>query len=152
MKLRGFEVAKGYENMDVHIPVRKTKLSAGYDVEAIEDTVIPPFKLGAKPTLIKTGLKAYCLDDEFYMLVNRSSNPFKKGLVLANSVGIIDADYYGNEDNDGHFMFAYYNFFKEDVIIHKGDIIGQVIFQKYLTVDDDNASGKRVGGFGSTNK
>ena len=94
MKKRGFEVAKGYENMGVVIPERKTKYSAGYDVEAIEDTVIPPFKPGMKPTLVKTGLKAYCQNDEFFMLVNRSSNPGKKGLVLANSVGIIDADYY----------------------------------------------------------
>ena len=107
MKKRGFEVAKGYENMGVVIPERKTKYSAGYDVEAIEDTVIPPFKPGMKPTLVKTGLKAYCQNDEFFMLVNRSSNPGKKGLVLANSVGIIDADYYNNPDNDGHFMYAY---------------------------------------------
>ena len=86
------------------------------------------------------------------MLVNRSSNPFKKGLVLANSVGIIDSDYYGNPDNDGHFMYAYYNFFEEELVVKKGDVIGQVIFQKYLTVDNDNAEGKRVGGFGSTNR
>jgi len=152
MKLRGFEVAKGFENADIHMPVRKTKYSAGYDVEAAEDTVIPPFKPGMKPTLIKTGLKAYCPNDEFYMLVNRSSNPGKKGLVLANSIGIIDADYYNNPDNDGHFMFAYYNFFNEDTIIKKGDVVGQVIFSKYNVVDDDNAEGERTGGFGSTSK
>lgn len=151
-KIRGFEVAKGFEDQNIHLPVRKTKLSAGYDVEAAEDVVIPPFKPGMKPTLIKTGLKAYCPEDEFYMLVNRSSNPFKKGLVLANSVGIIDSDYYGNPDNDGHFMYAYYNFFEEELTIKKGDVIGQVIFQKYLTVDNDNAEGERVGGFGSTNQ
>lgn len=152
MRVRGFEIAKGFENSDIHMPVRKTKYSAGYDVEAAEDIVIPPFKPGMKPTLIKTGLKAYCPNDEFYMLVNRSSNPGKKGLVLANSIGIIDADYYNNPDNDGHFMFAYYNFFSEDTIIKKGDIIGQVIFSKYNIVDDDNAEGERTGGFGSTNK
>lgn len=151
-KVRGFEVAKGFEDKNIHLPVRKTKLSAGYDVEAAEDTVIPPFKPGMKPTLIKTGLKAYCPEDEFYMLVNRSSNPFKKGLVLANSVGIIDSDYYGNPDNDGHFMYAYYNFFEKELVVKKGDVIGQVIFQKYLTVDNDNAEGQRVGGFGSTNR
>ncbi len=152
MKKRGFEVAKGYENMEVNIPERKTKYSAGYDVEAIEDTVIPPFKPGMKPTLVKTGLKAYCQNDEFFMLVNRSSNPGKKGLVLANSVGIIDADYYNNPDNDGHFMYAYYNYFNEDVVIHKGDVIGQATFMKYLVTDTDNATGERLGGFGSTSK
>ena len=146
-KKRGFEVAKGFENCNIHIPVRKTKNSAGYDVEAAEDCIIPMFKLGQKPTLIKTGLKAYCQDDEYYMLLNRSSNPFKKGLVMANSVGIIDADYYNNEDNDGHFMYAYYNFSDKDVEIKKGDIIGQVIFSKYLITDNDYAEGKRVGGF-----
>ena len=152
MKLRGFEIAKGWEDKGINMPVRKTKYSAGYDVEAAEDTVIPSFELGTKPVLVKTGLKAYCQNDEYIKLVNRSSNPGKKGLVLANSIGVVDADYYNNPDNDGHFMFAYYNFFKEDVIIHKGDVIGQVIFEKYLITDDDNALGERKGGFGSTNK
>ena len=136
-RIRGFEIAKGFENQDIHLPIRKTKCSAGYDVEA---------------TLVKTGLKAYCPEDEYYMLVNRSSNPGKKGLILANSIGIIDSDYYGNESNDGHFMFAYYNFFEHDVQVKKGDVIGQVIFSKYFKVDNDNAEGIRTGGFGSTNK
>ncbi len=151
MRTRGFEIAKGYEDKDIHLPVRKTKNSAGYDVEAAEDVVIPPFKFGMKPTLIPTGLKAYCQEDEFYMLVNRSSGP-KKGFIMANSIGIIDADYYGNETNDGHFYFQYYNFKDEDLVIKKGDVIGQVIFQKYLTVDNDSADGVRTGGFGSTSK
>ncbi len=151
-KVRGFEIAKGFEDKNINLPVRKTKYSAGYDVEAAEDCIIPAFKPGQKPTLVKTGLKAYCKEDEFYMLCNRSSNPGKKGLVLANSVGIIDCDYYNNEDNDGHFMYAYYNFFDHDVEIKKGDRIGQVIFMKYLTVDNDKAEGVRSGGFGSTEK
>lgn len=152
MRLRGFEVAKGFEDKVVNMPVRKTKYSAGYDVEAIEDVVIPTFKPGMKPTLVKTGLKAYCQNDEYIKLVNRSSNPGKKGLVLANSIGIIDADYYNNPDNDGHFMYAYYNFFDHDVEIKKGVVVGQAIFQKYLVTDDDEATGERVGGFGSTSK
>lgn len=151
-RLRGFEVAKGFEDKGINLPVRSTMYAAGYDVEAAEDVTIPSFVLGQKPTLIKTGLKAYCQSDEYYMLLNRSSNPIKRGLVLANSVGIIDADYYENETNDGHFMYAYYNFFDYDIEIKKGDIIGQVIFQKYLLVDNDCVSGKRVGGFGSTNE
>ena len=151
-KIRGFEIAKGFEDKGINLPIRKTAHSAGYDVEAAEDCVIPAFNPGQKPTLVTTGLKAYCPDDEFYMLCNRSSNPGKKGLVLANSVGIIDSDYYGNEDNDGHFMYAYYNFFDHDVEIKKGDAIGQVIFMKYYTVDNDHAEGTRKGGFGSTSK
>lgn len=151
-KIRGFEIAKGFEDKGINLPERKTKKSAGYDIEAAEDCVIPTFKFGQKPTLVKTGLKAYFPSDEALMLYNRSSNPFKKGLVLANSVGIIDADYYGNPDNDGHFMYAFYNFFEQDLEIKKGDIIGQAIFQKYLIVDTDDAAGERVGGFGSTSK
>lgn len=152
MKIRGFEVCKGFEDKDINLPVRKTKYSAGYDIEAAEDIVVPSFKKGMNPTLIPTGIKAYMADDEVLYLYNRSSNPKKKGLVLANSVGVIDKDYYGNPDNDGHIMFAFYNIKEEDVIIKKGEAIGQGIFSKYLVSDNDQAEGKRVGGFGSTNK
>ena len=111
--------------------------------------IIPKFEPGIKPTLIPTGLKAYCMEDEFYMLINRSSGP-KKGLLMANSIGIADADYYGNESNDGHFFFQYFNCSDHDIEIKKGDVIGQVVFQKFLIVDDDSAEGKRKGGLGST--
>ena len=151
MKTRGFEIAKGWEDKGINLPVRKTKYSAGYDVEAAEDITIPAYEPGIKPTLIPTGLKAYCQDDEYYMLVNRSGGP-KKGFVMANSIGIIDADYYGNESNDGHFYFQYWNFGTGPLEIKKGTVIGQVIFMKYLTVDNDNATGTRTGGFGSTDK
>ena len=149
---RGFEIAKGFENSNINLPVRSTKNSAGYDVEAAEDCVIPAFKPGQKPTLVKTGIKAYMESDEVLILANRSSNPGKKGLILANSIGIVDSDYYGNPDNDGHIMYAFFNFKAEDVEIKKGDRIGQAIFQKYLVTDDDIAQGERTGGFGSTNK
>ena len=151
-KLRGFEIAKGFEEKGINLPERKTKYSAGYDVEAAEDTIIPSFKKGMAPTLIKTGIKAYMQDDEMLLLYNRSSNPKKKGLILANSVGVVDKDYYGNPDNDGHIMFAFYNIKDEDVEIKKGECIGQAIFQKYLVTDDDNAEGMRMGGFRSTRK
>ncbi len=152
MRSRGFEVAKGFEDKNINLPERKTKFSAGYDIEAAEDIVIPKFIPGMKPTLVKTGIKAYMMDDEVLYLYNRSSNPGKKGLVLANSVGVIDKDYYGNPDNDGHIMFAFFNIKDEDVEIKKGDAIGQGVFAKYLTVDDDSSEGIRQGGFGSTNK
>ena len=151
-KVRGFEIAKGFEEKEINLPVRKTKYSAGYDVEAAEDVIIPSFKAGMKPTLIKTGIKAYMQDNEYLMLANRSSNPGKKGLILANSVGIIDKDYYGNPDNDGHIMFAFFNVKDEDVEIKKGDCIGQAIFMPFLITDTDNAKGERMGGFGSTSK
>ena len=150
-KLRGFEVVKGYKNKNINIPIRKTLHSAGYDIEAAEDIVIPMYKPGIKPTLIPTGLKAYCCDDECILLLNRSSGP-KKGFVLANSIGLVDSDYYGNPDNDGHFYFAYFNCSDHDIEVKKGDAIGQVVFTKYLVCDDDNSFGKRIGGFGSTDK
>lgn len=151
-KIRGFEVAKGFEDKEINLPVRKTKFSAGYDIEAAEEVIVPSFKKGMNPTLIKTGIKAYMQDDEVLMLYNRSSNPKKKGLILANSVGVIDKDYYGNQDNDGHIMFAFYNIKDEDITIKKGEAIGQAVFQKYLVTDDDSAEGERIGGFGSTNQ
>ncbi len=151
MRLRGFEVVKGYEDKGINLPVRKTKYSAGYDVEAAEDIVIPVFKPGIKPTLIPTGLKAYCQNDECLTLLNRSSGP-KKGFILANSVGLIDSDYYENPDNDGHLYFAYFNCSDHDIEVKKGDVIGQAVFHKFLVTDSDNAEGKRMGGFGSTNK
>lgn len=152
MKIRGFEIAKGYEDKNINLPIRKTKSSAGYDFEAAEDCTIEPFKHGAKPTLVKTGIKAYMQDDEYLMLCNRSSNPGKRGLVLSNGVGIVDADYYGNDDNDGLIMFSFYNIKEEPVEIKKGDTIGQGIFVKYNIADLDDATGARIGGFGSTDK
>lgn len=147
-------VSNGYETKqpDINLPIRKTKYSAGYDFEAAEDTLIPVFKQGDNPTLVKTGVKAYMQDDEVLLLYNRSSNPKKKKLVLANGVGVIDKDYYGNPHNDGEIMFAFYNIGNEDILIKKGEAIGQGVFQKYLITDNDNADGERIGGFGSTNK
>ena len=152
-KVRGFEIAKGFEDKEINLPTRKTKFAAAYDVEAAEDVIIPSFKKGIKPTIVKTGIKAYMQDDEVLILADRSSNPGKKGIVLANSIGVIDKDYYGNSSNDGHIMFAFFNITNEDIQIKKGDCIGQCMFKKYLLADDDISSDiQRIGGFGSTGK
>ncbi len=151
-KKRGFEIAKGFEEAGINLPIRSTKNSAGYDVEAAESIDIPTFKKGQKPILVKTGIKAYMQNDEVLILANRSSNPGKKGLILANSIGVVDSDYYENPDNDGHIMYAFYNIKEEAIHIEKGERIGQAIFQKYLVSDNDVAEGERTGGFGSTNK
>ncbi len=150
-KVRGFEVAKGFENQGIQIPIRKTKYSAAYDIEAAEDTVIPSFKPGMKPTLIKTGLKAYMQLDEVLLILPRSSGPKKQGILFPHSAGVIDKDYYGNPDNDGHIFIQCINIKEEDVQIKKGEAIAQAMFQKFLITDDDNAEGERLGGFGSTN-
>lgn len=157
---RGFEVCKGYEEKSINIPRRQTKHAVGYDIEAAEDTFVPSlFKLASekkelinKPTLVKTGLKAYFEPDEVMYLFNRSSGPSKRGLVLANSVGVFECDYYSNPSNDGEILVSLYNFSNEDIVIKKGERIAQAVFQKFLITDFDNAEGTRLGGFGSTNK
>lgn len=151
MKVRGFEVARGWEDKAVKLPKRSTAHSAGYDIEAAADVVVPAFQSGLKPTLIPTGLKAYCQPDEYYAIVNRSSGA-GKGLVLANGIGIVDADYYENPENDGHFQILVFNVSGQDLTIKKGDRIAQVIFQKFLLMDNDAADGARNGGFGSTDQ
>ena len=104
-----------------------------------------------KPVLVPTGVKSYMQQNEFLQLANRSSNP-KNGLVLANGVGIIDSDYYNNENNEGHIMFQFINLTEDDVIIEVGQKIGQGIFLPFLLTDDDFVDNVRSGGFGSTGK
>ena len=151
-KIRGFEIAKGFENSGINLPIRKTKYSAGYDIEAAEDCIIPAFKPGQAPTLIKTGLKAYMQENEVLMVFPKSSGPKKKGILFPHSSGIIDKDYYGNIDNDGHILIQCINIKDEDVQIKKGEGIAQAIFMPFLVADEDNAEGERLGGFGSTSK
>ena len=131
---------------DVNLPVRSTVGSAGYDFECAENTTIHPHAI----VLIPTGIKCQ-IDDGYYLqLALRSSTPKKRGLMLANGIGIIDSDYYNNPDNEGHIMFQVYNFTDTTVNILKGERIGQGLFMKYFKTDDDVASGIRTGGFGST--
>lgn len=150
--MRKFHLAKGFEDKDINLPKRGTKHSVGYDFESAEEVVIPSFEPGVKPVLVPTGIKAEFEQDEVLILANRSSNPGKKGLLLANSIGIIESDYFNNPDNDGHLMFAFWNMKDKDIVIKKGDKIGQGFFQKFLITEDDDADGKRLGGFGSTDK
>ena len=104
----------------------------------------------AKPTLVPTGVKCKLEPDTYLELSVRSSCPLKYWLILANSVGIIDADYYSNPDNDGEIFFQMINLSPYDIQLKKGDIIGQGIIKPYLKTEDDAAQGDRLGGFGST--
>ena len=61
------------------------------------------------------------------------------------------ADFYNNPDNDGHFQLIVFNISDHPIQIKKGDRIAQLIFQKFLTIDNDTAQGDRTGGIGSTN-
>lgn len=145
---RHFAVINDYKDHSINIPQRKTRWSAGYDLEAAEDVTIPAGTVKVVPT----GLKAYMNADEVLMLHIRSSLALKQGLVLANGTGIVDADYVDNPDNEGHILLAIYNRSPHAVTISKGQPIAQGIFTKFLVTDDDRPGGKRIGGFGSTNK
>ena len=144
-----FKNAKGFENKDIKLPIRKTTGSAGYDFYSNETITIPYLVhgdfSGMKPTMVSTGVTADFPSDTILLIYNRSSNPIKRGLVIANGTGVIDSDYSPKE-----IMGMFYNFSDHDYIIHKGDRIMQGVFQKFLLVDDDHATGKRNGGFGST--
>lgn len=136
---------------DVNLPKRATAGSAGYDFECAEDIAILPKTI----KLIPTGIKCKIDEGYFLQLALRSSTPKKKGLMLANGIGIIDTDYYGPdtapENKQGHIMFQVYNLTNEIVCISKGERIGQGVFMKYYTTEDDQAVGDRNGqGFGST--
>lgn len=147
MRNRGFEILSSYKQQEITLPARKTALSAGYDLAAAQDVILTPKKV----TLIPTGLKAYMLDDEYLGVHIRSSMAIKNNLMLINSQGIIDADYYNNQDNEGHIMIAVINLGTQEVLISKGTRVAQGIFYKYLKTDDDlNTSTKRIGGVGST--
>ena len=106
------------------------------------------------PILVHTGVKANMEEDEVLELYNRSSNPAKLGLILANGVGVVDADYYNSPKNDGEIMFAFYNFMPWSVKIEVGTRIGQGVFKKYLrpTVGLRVKDVERQGGHGSTDK
>ncbi|MCR5757154.1 MAG: dUTP diphosphatase [Selenomonas sp.] len=150
MKLRGFAIVRDWLDKDIHLPQRQTGASAGYDLEAAEDCRLPAGGM----VLVPTGLKAYMQPGEVLTLHIRSSMAVKHQLMLANSVGIIDADYYDNPQNEGHIMVALVNLGKEDFLLHKGERVAQGIFLPYLTADADEAGrgSQRQGGFGSTGK
>lgn len=146
--MRRFEVLSSWQQKEINLPQRKTRASAGYDLEAGETVVLAPGRV----TLVPTGLKAYMNQDEVLQLFIRSSLAVKSNLTLANSTAIIDADYVDNPDNEGHLLLPLLNRGQEPVTIEKGQRIAQGIFFKYLCTDDDNAEGERQGGFGSTGK
>lgn len=109
-------------------------------------------KTNTKLTLVPTGVKAYMDDNQVLELAIRSSIPMSNFLTLANGIGIIDADYVDNIDNEGHIFFQVINMSPFDITIKKGDIIGQGMFKRYEMTEDDVAGGIRNGGCGSTSK
>lgn len=141
VKIRGFEILEGYEEREIKLPTRKTAFSAGYDLEAAEDVLVTREKI----SIVPTGLKAFMLPDEVLLIYVRSSLAVKYQLTLANSVGVIDADY------QDHILLPMISL-GNDFEIKKGMRVAQGIFQKYLTIDGDKIGigEKRFGRFGST--
>ena len=153
MKIRGFEIVKDefrkHKCVDIQKPSRGSIYSAGYDIRTPVDIIIPPNGISE---VIQTDIKAYMLEDEVLTIVPRSSTGFNKCLMLINTIGVIDKDYYNNPDNDGNIGFKLKNLTNKEVSIKSGERIIQGIFTKYLTSDDDNCERDRVGGIGSTNE
>lgn len=174
-----FEKISRFSEVDLPLPVRKTAQSAGYDFVVAEDIIIPPYAAlyknmlmknridipltlddaatavkaaNAKITLVSTGMKCQLEKGTYLELSVRSSCPLKHWLILGNSVGIIDADYYNNPDNEGEIFFQIINLAPFPIQLKRGDAIGQGIIKPYLTIENDNAIGERTGGFGSTDQ
>lgn len=176
---RGFKIISSKQGQGLHLPQRQTQGAAGYDFEASEDFVLPSIWKGnfikalwqihqqkkltdeeylaadksLKPYLVPTGIKAYMQPNEFLLLADRSSGPLKRRLILPNGVGIVDADYYDNDSNEGEIFFQLINYGLRDYHVKKGERIGQGIFMPYLIADDEEQpKAQRTGGFGSTKK
>jgi dUTP pyrophosphatase len=131
---------------EIKLPTRATTNSAGYDFYSPINATIEP----NESVMIWSDIKAHMYYDNALLLIPRSSMG-KQPIMIANTIGLIDSDYYGNVDNDGNIGFRLLNLGNTPYEIKAGDRIGQGIFVKYGTIKDDAASGTRTGGFGSTN-
>ena len=131
------------------LPKRETVSAAGYDFYALYDYTLKPGEIMKIPT----GVKVCMESDEVLFLIDRSSMGFKWNVRMCNQVGVIDADYYNNSDNEGHIWIRIQNEGDKDYIVKKGQAMIQGVFVKYLTVDDEEKlKKKRTGGFGTTDK
>jgi dUTP pyrophosphatase len=150
--MRHFYIVKDefrkYLNKDIKLPTRATQNSAGYDFYSPDNFIINSKAFA----IIATDIKVNMCGDEFLQIVPRSSIGIKKNLMLKNTIGIIDSDYFENEENDGNILIALYNYGNEKVEIKEGERIAQGIFCKYgVTIDDKPLTILRKGGIGSSN-
>lgn len=148
MPIADMEDRFGVEKNKIPLPKRSTSGSAGYDFFAPYDFSIEP----GDTKVIDTFVKAYMQPGEVLYIFSRSSFSFKKKLIIPNSVGVIDTDYFSNPENDGHIMICFTNIGEEKQYIFKHEKMAQGIFMNYLIADNDDASGDRVGGIGSTGR
>ena len=148
---RGFEVVtdakRKHPDKEITLPTRGSKYAVAYDVYSPIDAVIKPME----KQLIWTDVKAYFGHDEA-LLINVRSSMGKQPVMIANSQGWVECDYYGNPDNDGNLGVNLINLGTTDYVIKAGDRIAQCMFINYLVADSGNTEEERKGGFGSTNK
>ena len=139
------EIRKIYDG--IKLPKRATKGSAGYDFYAPIDVALNP----GESVKIPTGIRVMIADGWVLALFPRSGLGFKYRMQLDNTVGIIDSDYYGS-DNEGHIFCKVTNDSKEGktVEVKCGNGFCQGIFLPFGITTDDEASAVRNGGFGST--
>lgn len=117
------------------LPQRDSVYTAGYDIYLLEELTIKPGERKKVPT----GIKSYFDREEVLLLVVRSSMGFKYNIRLCNQVGVIDADYYNNKDNEGHIWLMIQNEGEEEYNFKKGEAIVQGLFMKYLTTKSDKS-------------
>lgn len=132
---------------DITLPTRATKHSIAYDFYSPIDTVINPMQ----SVMIWTDVKAKFNPDEA-LLINVRSSMGKQPIMIANTQGWIESDYFSNPDNDGNIGIRLFNLATEPYEIKIGDRIAQGMFIKYLTADNGNTDDTRQGGFGSSGK
>lgn len=180
-KIRGFEVVKQEHRTlpdeVVKLPIRSTKTSAGYDFFVTQDLVIKP----QQKVKFKTDVKAYMGTDEVLLMDVRSSIGAGSDLMIANTIGVVDSDFYENVDDDGNIRISLRNLKPEmtiigfakvvdingliwdmplienlteenTVTIKAGERVAQGIFVKYLKADNGNSDIERTAGTGSTGK
>lgn len=129
------------------LPRRATAGSAGYDFYS-------PLEISLKPGAaikIPTGIRAWLRSDWVLSIYPRSGLGFKFRMQMNNTVGIVDSDYFDAE-NEGHIFIKVFNDGREGktVDIAAGMAFAQGIFMEYGITEDDDATGERTGGFGST--
>ncbi|MBQ0111091.1 MAG: deoxyuridine 5'-triphosphate nucleotidohydrolase [Oscillospiraceae bacterium] len=147
---RFFKVSQKNFSGDINsviLPRRATVGSAGYDFFAPCDIT---FAAG-ETKKIETGVRAKIENGFALFIFPRSGLGFKYRLMLDNTVGIIDSDYYYS-DNEGHIMIKMTNHSDKELTVKQGEAFAQGIFMPFYITEDDHADGVRNGGFGSTTK
>ena len=128
-------------------PVYSTAGAAAFDLAAAEDVTIGPREI----RLVGTGLIFAIPDGYFLAIFARSSTPLKRGLVLANGVGVLDADYCGPDDE---LKLQLLNITAAPIAVRAGDRLAQGLILPAPRVEQVEGAPTRPsrGGFGSTGR